>query len=90
MMRGDRHYAALWRRQPGGFIAAERISRKQQNRSERTMTQLDPAQIFRFRGARALANVTLESGERVLLTIVPAEFAVHRLHLFGMIPGRCC
>ena len=40
-------------------------------------------------GDRALANVTLESGERVLLTIVPAGFAVHRLHLFGMIPGRC-
>ena len=40
-------------------------------------------------GERALANVTLESGERVLVTIVPAGFAVHRLHLFGMIPGRC-
>lgn len=40
-------------------------------------------------GDRALANVTLTSGERVLLTIVPEGFAVHRLHLFGMIPGRC-
>jgi hypothetical protein len=40
-------------------------------------------------GERALANVTLESGECVLLTIVPAGFAVHRLHLFGTIPGRC-
>ncbi|MPZ41022.1 MAG: hypothetical protein GEU95_23850 [Rhizobiales bacterium] len=40
-------------------------------------------------GERALANLTLESGERVLLTIVPAGFAVHRLHLFGMIPGGC-
>jgi hypothetical protein len=40
-------------------------------------------------GDRALANLTLESGERVLLTIVPAGFAVHKLHLFGMIPGRC-
>jgi len=40
-------------------------------------------------GERALANVTLESGESVLLTIVPAGFAVHRLHLFRMIPGRC-
>ena len=40
-------------------------------------------------GDRALANVTLPSGERVLLTIVPNGFAVHRLHLFGMIPGRC-
>lgn len=40
-------------------------------------------------GDRALANVTLASGERVLLTIVPAGFAVHQLHLFGMIPGRC-
>jgi hypothetical protein len=40
-------------------------------------------------GDNALANVTLPSGERVLLTIVPNGFAVHRLHLFGMIPGRC-
>ena len=40
-------------------------------------------------GDRALANLTLPSGERVLLTIVPDGFAVHRLHLFGMIPGRC-
>jgi hypothetical protein len=40
-------------------------------------------------GDSALANLTLASGERVLLTIVPAGFAVHRLHLFGMIPGRC-
>jgi hypothetical protein len=40
-------------------------------------------------GDRALANLTLESGERVLLTVLPAGFAVHVLHLFGMIPGRC-
>jgi hypothetical protein len=40
-------------------------------------------------GDRALANLTLGSGERVLLTIVPNGFAVHMLHLFGMIPGRC-
>ena len=40
-------------------------------------------------GDRALANLTLESGERVLLTIVPNGFAVHKLHLFGTIPGRC-
>ena len=40
-------------------------------------------------GDRALANLTLGSGERVLLTIVPNGFAVHTLHLFGMIPGRC-
>jgi hypothetical protein len=40
-------------------------------------------------GDRALANLTLRSGERVLLTIVPNGFAVHMLHLFGMIPGRC-
>jgi hypothetical protein len=40
-------------------------------------------------GDRALANLTLPSGERVLLTIVPNGFAVHMLHLFGMIPGRC-
>jgi hypothetical protein len=40
-------------------------------------------------GDNALANLTLASGERVLLTIVPNGFAVHWLHLFGMIPGRC-
>jgi hypothetical protein len=40
-------------------------------------------------GDRALANLTLESGERILLTVVPAGFAVHRLHLYGMIPGSC-
>jgi hypothetical protein len=40
-------------------------------------------------GDRALANLTLGSGERVLLTVVPNGFAVHMLHLFGMIPGRC-
>jgi hypothetical protein len=40
-------------------------------------------------GDRALANLTLGSGERVLLTIVPNGFAVHMLHLFGLIPGRC-
>ena len=40
-------------------------------------------------GERALANLTLPSGQRVLLTIVPNGFAVHRLHLWGVIPGRC-
>ena len=40
-------------------------------------------------GDRALANLTLKSGERVLMTVVPAGFAVHQLHLFGIIPGRC-
>jgi hypothetical protein len=40
-------------------------------------------------GDRALANLTLGSGERVLLTIVPNGFAAHMLHLFGIIPGRC-
>ena len=40
-------------------------------------------------GDRALANLTLGSGERVLLTILPRGFAVHMLHLFGLIPGRC-
>ena len=40
-------------------------------------------------GDRALSNVALPSGQRVLLTIVPAGFAVHRLHLFGTIPGGC-
>jgi hypothetical protein len=40
-------------------------------------------------GDRALANLTLKSGERVLLTILPAGFAVHRLHVFGIIPGQC-
>lgn len=40
-------------------------------------------------GDRALARLTLGSGERVILTILPNGFAVHSLHLFGIIPGRC-
>jgi hypothetical protein len=40
-------------------------------------------------GDRALANLTLASGERVLLTIVPRGFAIHRLLLLGLIPGKC-
>jgi hypothetical protein len=40
-------------------------------------------------GDRALANATLASGQNVLLSILPAGFAVHRLHLFGIVPGRC-
>jgi hypothetical protein len=40
-------------------------------------------------GERALANLTLQSGERVLLTVLPNGFAVHRLHFFGVIPGAC-
>jgi hypothetical protein len=37
----------------------------------------------------ALANLTLASGERVLLSIVPSgRFAVRQFHLAGFVPGR--
>src|SRR5262245_1572250 len=37
----------------------------------------------------ALANLTLASGERVLLSIVPSgTFEVRRFHLGGFVPGR--
>jgi hypothetical protein len=39
-------------------------------------------------GARALSNVSLQSGERVLLSIAPSGFALRRLHLRGLLPGR--
>jgi hypothetical protein len=37
----------------------------------------------------ALANLTLASGERVVLSIVPSgRFAVRQFHLAGFVPGR--
>jgi hypothetical protein len=40
-------------------------------------------------GDSALANLTLASGERVLLSIVPSgTFEVRRFHLGGFVPGR--
>lgn len=39
-------------------------------------------------GERAFADLTLESGERLFLSVVPKGLAIHRLHLAGMIPGR--
>jgi hypothetical protein len=40
-------------------------------------------------GDSALANLTLASGERVLLSIVPSgRFAVRRVHVGGFVPGR--
>ncbi len=37
-------------------------------------------------GNRALSNVSLRSGERVLLSVVPRGFALRRLYLNGLIP----
>ena len=40
-------------------------------------------------GDSALSNLTLASGERVVLSIVASgTFAVRRLHLAGFVPGR--
>jgi hypothetical protein len=40
-------------------------------------------------GDSALANLTLPSGERVLLSIVPSgRLTVRRLHVGGFVPGR--
>ncbi|MGD9916343.1 MAG: hypothetical protein AB7S80_19890 [Rhizobiaceae bacterium] len=37
-------------------------------------------------GSRALSNISLRSGERVLLSLVPRGFALRRLYLNGLIP----
>lgn len=37
-------------------------------------------------GSRALSNITLRSGERVMLSIVPRGFALRRLYLNGFLP----
>ena len=37
-------------------------------------------------GKRALANISLQSGERVLLSLVPRGFALRRLYLNGLLP----
>ncbi len=39
-------------------------------------------------GTRALSNISLQSGERVLLSITSRGFVVRRLHLRGLLPGR--
>jgi hypothetical protein len=38
-------------------------------------------------GTRALSNVSLRSGERMLISVVPRGLSVRRLHLRGFIPG---
>jgi len=40
-------------------------------------------------GDRAIAHLTLPSGERILLSIGPSGFGLYRLHLRGLFPGRC-
>jgi hypothetical protein len=37
-------------------------------------------------GSRALSNISLRSGERVLLSLVPRGFALRRLYLNGLVP----
>jgi hypothetical protein len=37
-------------------------------------------------GSRALTNISLRSGERVLLSVVPRGFAHRRLYLNGLVP----
>jgi len=39
-------------------------------------------------GERAFADLTLESGERLFVSVVPKGLAIHRLHLGGIIAGR--
>jgi hypothetical protein len=39
-------------------------------------------------GERAMADLSLASGERVFVSIVPRGSAVHRTHLRGFVPGR--
>jgi hypothetical protein len=40
-------------------------------------------------GDRAVAHLTLPSGERMLLSIGPSGFGLYRLYLRGLFPGRC-
>jgi hypothetical protein len=37
-------------------------------------------------GSRALSNISLRSGERVLLSLVPRGFTLRRLYLNGLVP----
>jgi hypothetical protein len=37
-------------------------------------------------GSRALSNISLRSGDRVLLSLVPRGFALRRLYLNGLVP----
>jgi hypothetical protein len=82
-LRADGYYAALWQRQ-----AAASSARRASGGVNDDVSEAIFHKYFDL-GDRALANITLPSGERVLLTIVPNGFAVHRLHLWGTVPGRC-
>jgi hypothetical protein len=39
-------------------------------------------------GERGIADIKLESGERMMLSFAPSGFSLHRLYLFGFLPGR--
>ena len=43
---------------------------------------------YNDRGASGFANLTLDSGERIFISLAAAGLRVHRLILFGRIPGR--
>jgi hypothetical protein len=40
------------------------------------------------RGAGGFANLTLASGERILISIAPSGLRIHRLHFGGLLPRR--
>jgi hypothetical protein len=39
-------------------------------------------------GERGIADIKLESGERIMLSFAPSRLSLHRLYLFGFLPGR--
>jgi hypothetical protein len=49
-----------------------------------------PAMLQRYvdRGASGFAKLTLRSGERILISLAASGLRIHRLMLFGLIPGR--
>ena len=51
---------------------------------------MPPATVHRYndRGAGGFANLTLPSGERVFLSVAPSGLRIHRLVLWGRIPGK--
>jgi len=58
------------------------------DRHDSTMTRPALLKYFDF-GDSALAHLTLASGERVLLSIVPSgSFEARRMHLRGFVPGK--
>jgi hypothetical protein len=95
LAHGD-HDAALWWRQSGGILEAPDLQAAV--KFQPPLPSLLPSQsagcpvpepllhkYYDF-GNRALSNISLRSGERILLSLVPNGFALRRLYLNGLLP----